>query len=367
MVGLANSCRRDCHSCPWRTSRGEVISSAVVFGSDAMQTRVFGRTGMRLSVLGFGCGAVGGLMVRGDPADQERTIARAIAAGVNYFDTAVQYGNGESEKNLGRVLRKLKPANAVVGTKVRLQPSEFGSITDAATKSLEGSLARLGLDHVDIFHLHNPITATGSGSTLSVQQVLDDVVSAFERLRQQGKTRFLGITAVGDTAALHQVIDSRACDSAQVVYNMLNPSAAEALPANYPAQDYGRIFDHTKAAGVGVVGIRVLAGGALSGSAERHPIASPPPEPIGSAMSYDADLDRARRLMPLVSEGFAASLTEAATRFAISHPAMGTILVGMATPQQFEDALSAVRKGPLPQAALERLSALRRGFSGEAR
>ncbi len=64
-----------------------------------MQLRVFGRTGMQLSVLGFGCGAVGGFMVRGDPADQERTIARAIAAGVNYFDTAVQYGDGESEKN----------------------------------------------------------------------------------------------------------------------------------------------------------------------------------------------------------------------------------------------------------------------------
>jgi aryl-alcohol dehydrogenase-like predicted oxidoreductase len=73
----------------------------------AMEMRVFGRTGMQLSVLGFGCGAVGGLMVRGDPADQERTIARAIAAGVNYFDTAVQYGNGESEKNLGRVLQTL--------------------------------------------------------------------------------------------------------------------------------------------------------------------------------------------------------------------------------------------------------------------
>ena len=106
------------------------------------------------------------------------------------------------------------------------------------------------------------------------------------------------------------------------------------------------MFDATKAAGVGVVGIRVLAGGALSGSAERHPIAGPAPEPIGSAMSYDADIDRARRLMPLVEEGFAASLTEAATRFALSHPAMGTILVGMATPQQFEDALTAVRKRP---------------------
>ena len=332
-----------------------------------MQVRVFGRSGLQLSALGFGCGAVGGLMVRGDPADQERTIARAIAAGVNYFDTAVQYGNGESERNLGRVLRKLKPANVAIGTKVRLQPGEFGRIADAVALSLDGSLARLGLDRVDILHLHNPITETGGGLTLSVRQVLADVVPAFERLRQQGKIRFLGITAVGDTAALCEVIDSRAFDSAQVVYNMLNPSAAEALPANYPAQDYGRIFDHTKAAGVGVVGIRVLAGGALSGSAERHPIASPPPEPIGSAMSYEADMNRARRLTPLVEEGFAASLTEAATRFALSHSAMGTILVGIATPEQFEGALAAVQKGPLPSAALERLSELRQPFSGEAR
>jgi aryl-alcohol dehydrogenase-like predicted oxidoreductase len=323
-----------------------------------MQFRTFGRTGMQVSALGFGCGAVGGIMVRGDPADQERLVARAIDVGVNYFDTAVLYGDGESERNLGRVLQKLKPANAIVGTKVRLPPGE--AIAGAIAASLEGSLARLHLDRVDIFHLHNPITEAGGGSTVSARQVLDEVVPAFQRLRQQGKIRFLGISAVGDTAALRQTIDSGAFDSAQIVYNMLNPSAGETLPKNYPAQDYGRLFDSTQAAGVGVVGIRVLAGGALSGSTERHPIASPAPEPIGSAMSYDADVERARRLMPLIKEGFCESLTEAATRFALSHPAMGTILVGMATPQQFEDALAAVEKGPLPQAALDRLSVLRK-------
>ncbi|HEX3709494.1 MAG TPA: aldo/keto reductase [Pseudolabrys sp.] len=332
-----------------------------------MEMRVFGGTGMEISVLGFGCGAVGGLMVRGDPRDQERTIARAIAAGVNYFDTAVRYGDGESERNLGHILQKLKPADVVIGTKVRLRAADFGRIADIVTKSLEDSLVRLRLDRVDIFHLHNEITETGGGETLSASQVLGDVVPAFERLRQQGKTRFVGITAIGDTAALHQVIDARTFDSAQVVYNMLNPSAANGLPANYPAQDYGRLFDHTTAASVGVVGIRVLAGGALSASTERHPIASPAPEPIGSAVSYEGDVARARRLMPLVDEGFAESLTEAATRFSISHPAMGTILVGMATPQQFDDALAAVQKGPLPAAAIERLTALRQGFAGEPR
>src|SRR5262249_840350 len=135
-----------------------------------------------------------------------------------------------------------------------------------------------------------------------------------------------------------------------------------------------RLFDHTRAAGVGVVGIRVLAGGALSGSAERHPIASPPPEPIGSAMSYDADIVPARRLMAPGEEGFAAGLTDAAPRVRPCHPAVGvadggrgTSLVGMARRQQFDDALAAVQKGPLPPAALERLSALQQAFAGEPR
>lgn len=328
---------------------------------------MFGRSGLQFSILGFGCGAVGGLMVRGDPRDQERTIARALEHGVNYFDTAVLYGDGESERNLGRIFKKLRPTNAFVGTKVRVPGSEFGRTGDFVTKSLEDSLRRLEMDRVDIFHLHNEISIADGRESLSIKRVLGEVVPAFEKLKQRGMTRLLGITALGDTAALHEAIDSNLFDSAQICYNMLNPSASAALPPNYPAQDYRRIFDHTQAAGIGVVGIRVLAGGALTGTAERHPIAGPPPLPIGSASSYAADVARAQRLLPLVKEGFAGSLSEAATRFAISHPATGTILVGMATLEQFEQALTAVQKGPLPKAALERLATLQQGFVGEVR
>ena len=102
-----------------------------------MEMRAFGRTGLQVSILGFGCGAVGGLMVRGTPADQERAVARALEAGVNYFDTAAMYGNGESEKNLGRVLAKLKP-NVVVGTKVRIPSAEFGRIGAAVAEVAGG-------------------------------------------------------------------------------------------------------------------------------------------------------------------------------------------------------------------------------------
>ena len=121
----------------------------------------------------------------------------------------------------------------LIGTKVRLPSAKLGRIADAVATSLEGSLARLRRDCVDIFHLHNAITEAGGEEALSVRRVLDNVVPAFERLRQQGKTRFLGFTAIGDTRALHQVIDASIFDSAQVVYNMLNPSAAAELPRKH--------------------------------------------------------------------------------------------------------------------------------------
>ena len=332
-----------------------------------MEMRTFGRCGLQLSVLGFGCGAVGGLMVRGDPADQERAVARALDAGVNYFDTAALYGDGASERNLGRLLKKLRPAHAIIGTKFRLSTFDPGQIRAEVSSSLEESLRRLGLDRVDIFYLHNPITVAETAESLSTRRVLEEVVPALEKLRQQGKVGFLGFTAVGDTEALQTVVNAGVFDGAQITYNMLNPSAAAALPPSYPAQDYGRLLDQAEAAGVGAVGIRVLAGGALSGSPERHPVASPPPSPIGSAYTYEADLSQARRLMALVEEGFASSLQEAAIRFAISHPAIGTVLVGMATPEEFEQALAAVQRGPLPASGLNRLTELHQTFAGEPR
>ena len=72
----------------------------------AMEKRKFGRTGLDISVLTFGCGAVGGLMTKGAPADQERAVAHALEAGINHFDTAPDYGDGASEENVGRVLAR---------------------------------------------------------------------------------------------------------------------------------------------------------------------------------------------------------------------------------------------------------------------
>lgn len=332
-----------------------------------MEMRSFGGTGLKVSLLGFGCGAVGGLMVKGTHADQERAVARAIDAGITYFDTAALYGDGVSEQNLGRVVRQLKPRNFIYGTKVRIPGSAKGNIRAAINASVEASLQRLALERADILHLHNPITEDGAGNFLSAAQVLGDVIPAFESLRQQGKIGVLGLTAIGDTSVVLKAFDSGAFGSAQVSYNMLNPSAAAMPVPSYPAQDYGGLFARAKANGIGVIGIRVLAGGALSGSAAREPNASPPPEPIGSAASFDVDLSRSRRFLPLVEAGMATSLAELATRFAITTPSMGTALMGIATLDQLEQAITAVEKGPLSSADLDRIRAIQATFAGESR
>ena len=236
-----------------------------------MQKRRLGRTGLEVSVLGYGAGAVGGLFTKGAAADQERAIARAIDAGINYFDTAALYGNGEFEKNLGRVLKALK-ANVVVGTKVRLSAEHRANVGKAIEQGMNDSLSRMGCDHVDLFQLHNPLVAKDAGDKLAIDIALNEVAPALEKLKKAGKTRFIGFSGVGETAALHQAIDSKLFDTVQVVYNALNPSAGGAMPKGAPGQDYGRLLDKAKAADMGTIIIRALAGGALSGT-DRAPSA----------------------------------------------------------------------------------------------
>ena len=319
-----------------------------------MEMRTLGKTGLKVSTLGYGAGAVGGLMTKGAAVDQERAIARAVELGINYIDTASIYGNGESERNLGRVLKALKP-DIVLGTKVRLVAGDRGQVGVAIERELEGSLRRLGRDYLDLYQLHNPLSATDAGDRLSIDIAMNEVVPVFERLKHQGKIRFFGFSAVGETAAFQRAIDSKAFDTAQVVYNALNPSAGGPLPSGAPGQDYERLFDHIRASDMGVIVIRALAGGALSGSTARHPLAMQEVAPIGSGKDLAVDAERARKLEPLLAEGAASGLAELAMRFTIGHPAVSTMLVGYSTLDQLEQAAAAVNKGPLPEAVLKRI------------
>jgi aryl-alcohol dehydrogenase-like predicted oxidoreductase len=320
-----------------------------------MQRRRFGRTGLELSVLGYGAGAVGGLMTKGDPADQERALARAMDLGINYIDTASIYGNGESEKTLGRIFKGKKRDDVILGTKFRLKAADRARISDFVAQSMDESLKRLGLDHVDLFQLHNPLAAKDADDRMDVDIALNEVIPALHKLQKAGKTRFIGFSGVGEPAAILKAVDSKAFDSVQVVYNALNPSAGGPMPKGAPGLDYGRLLDRAKAADMGTIVIRALAGGALAGTEERHPLAMQVVPPIGSAPDFAGDVARARALEPMVREGVAGSLTELAQRFVIAHPNVSTMLVGYSTLDQLEQAAAAVEKGPLPAAAVDRI------------
>jgi len=319
-----------------------------------MQRRRLGRTGLEISVLGFGAGAVGGLMTKGAAADQERAIARAVDQGINYIDTASIYGNGESERNLGRVLKALKP-DIVLGTKVRLKAADRSRVAAFVAESMDASLKRLDRDHVDLFQLHNPLAATDADDRMAIDIALNDVVPALQQLVKAGKTRFIGFSGVGETPALLRAVESKAFDTMQVVYNALNPSAGGPMPKGAPGQDYGRVFDRTKASDMGTIVIRALAAGALAGTADRHPLAMQAVDPIGSAPDFAADVARAKALEPLVRESGSSSLAEMAQRFVISNPAVTTMLVGYSTLDQLDQALTAVAKGPLPGSILKKI------------
>ena len=328
-----------------------------------MDYRPLGTTGLSVSEIGFGCGNVGGLMIRGEHADQVRAVARAMELGINYFDTASSYGNGQSETNLGRVLKELS-ADVYVGTKFRVTTHEPGQIKGNVIASVEESLGRLQRDQVDLIQMHNHIASVAEGGAVSPEEALGEVVEALADLRDQGKVRFWGMTAVGETAALHRVIGSGMLNTIQSVYNLVNPSAGSAVPDGFDMPDYGNQIQLASDNGMGVLVIRVLAAGALSGEASRHPVAVPTVAPIGSGRDYAQDSTRAEGFRFLQEEGYVESLVEASLRFALSNAGVSSVLVGYSSLDHLEQAVDFAASGPLPEEALSQLPGVWAGFTG---
>jgi len=318
-----------------------------------VKSRALGRTGLKVSPLGFGCGSVGGLLVRGEYPEMRRAVARALELGLTYFDTASLYGDGQSEVNLGAVLRELG-ASAIVGTKVRLKPPDLSRLETAITESVEASLRRLGQERVDLIQLHNQLVLRSDPDWAGMTpQHFPAVLRAFEALERQGKVRFWGITGLGETDTLHQVIGSGGFHTVQVVYNLLNPSAGRQVPSGFPFQDYRQLIERAANQQMGVIVIRALAGGALSGTSDRHPVAARSVAPIATEREYTADVAAARRFAFLIEDGTVESLAEAALRFVISKPEVSTALLGISSLEQLERAVEYVNRGPLPAEALK--------------
>ena len=300
------------------------------------------------SQLGFGCGSIGGILVRGDYPAMVQAVGRAIELGVNYFDTAAFYGRGQSEVNLGAVLRELG-ADVLVGTKARPAGDQIAQIRPSIIQSVEHSLRRLGRDHIDLIQLHNRVDwQRQAGHDVLSTADLDEVSDAFATLVGQGKVRYYGLAAPGEPAPLRQAVLTGHFASIQIPYNMLNPTAGAPAPVGFTFQDYGRLIDHAAQQGMGVIAFRILAGGALSGSAARHPVAAPAVDPIATDHEYADDVVRAQRFAYIVEQGIAGSLVEAAIRFAVSKAGVSTAILGISSLEQLEQAAASLERGSLP-------------------
>ena len=320
-----------------------------------MQYRMLGNTGLRVSEIGFGCGNVGGLMVRGSHDQQISSVRRALDLGINYFDTARAYGEGQSETNLGRVLDEIGE-EVILSTKIRLESDALQDIAAATASEVEQGLARLGRGSVDLIQLHTRLVEKREPGRFAMtpDEVLGPggVIEAFKRLRDQGRVGFFGFTGLGDVEALHALVDSGEFHSFQAYYNLLNPSAGQAVPEGFSALDYRRIIDRAAAGGMGVVVIRVLAAGVLSAVPESGGGSSR--EPLSAGSDYERDVARAHKLSFLKDHGLE-SLPRAAIRFAFMKPEVSTVLVGFSNNAQIDEAAACSGAGPLPEAAMAAL------------
>lgn len=324
-----------------------------------MQYRTLGRTGLRISEIGFGCGNNAVLMVRASYEEQLRAVRRALELGINYFDTAFAYGLGKSEENLGRILEDLG-ALPVVSTKIRLEPEAAADIRSATIQAVEAGLKRLQRNRVDLIQLHNRITterSPGKRFSLTPKDVLGagGVLEGFKEMRDNGKVQYFGFSGLGDPKALHEVIDSGEFHSVQAYYNLLNPSAGQSVPPGFSALDYGQLIDRAAGKGMGVAVIRVLAAGALTATPEAGGGSSP--EPLSPGSDYALDLERGEKVKFLIG-GEIKSLTQAAIRFALMKPEVSTVLVGFSNTAHLDEAVACSGAGGLSQEAMARLRKL---------
>jgi aryl-alcohol dehydrogenase-like predicted oxidoreductase len=313
-----------------------------------MITRTLGRTRLQVPVVAFGAGPVSGLMTGTDTAAQRATIARALAAGIDWFDTAPGYGEGQSEANLGRVLSELGGSQAVrIATKVRIPPEAFGRVSEYVRESVRESLARLRVSQVALLQLHNGLTRgrDDEPAAITPADVLGPggVLEALRRVRDDGLVRHLGLTGTGHPEAMREVLRSGEFDTLQVPYNLLNPSAGRPESPSEGETDYGNVIADAAAAEMGVFAIRVFAGGAVLDQPPSAHTLKTPYFPLGL---YQRDGERARRLKELVGDRMTAA--ELAVRFVLAHAAVSSAIIGFGSPGHIDEVARVPFGEPLP-------------------
>jgi len=317
-----------------------------------MRYRKLGRTGLVVSEIGLGGGGIG--HVWGETTDEAiaETIALAMSEGINFFDVAPGYGAGAAERNLGRALLEAPQGvgrDMLVATKVALSEDDLDDIPGAVERGIHESLERLRRERIDVFQLHNTITSERGHFRRSIS--VDDAMLAVEtlhRLKQDGLTRFIGITGMGEAERVREVLRRAELDTVQCYYNLLNDSNARPLPADSSLHDHGQLLPLAAELGLGVIGIRNLSGGALSSGLDREV------EPQ-SLVALDAR--RADTLRFLESDGV--PLSRWSARFALKQPAISSVVPGVKNSDELADQILAVDMADIDDEQNVRIDALR--------
>lgn len=316
-----------------------------------MRYKTFGRTGLQVSEVVFGGGWVGGVLIHQDDATKLAVLQRAMAAGINWIDTAAMYGKGQSEQALGWLLKEIdtKPH---LSTKVYLDTQRLDDIPGQIERSVHESFKRLDRKAADLLLLHNAIEPQRKEGAVTPDDVLraGGVADGLRRMQEQGLTRFVGLTALGDAASCRQVIGSGRFDAAQVYYNLLNPSAARTMPPAWTGHDFSGLFDACKAQGTAIMAIRVFAAGVLATDVRhgREVV-------LSTASEVPTEERRARAVFAALGDAHG-TRAQTALRFVLANPDIACAIIGLAEPAHLEEALAGAERGALPASAIKVLN-----------
>ncbi|AKC82682.1 aldo/keto reductase [Verrucomicrobia bacterium IMCC26134] len=288
-----------------------------------MQYRTLGATGVKVSALAFGGSSLGSAFGPIDENDGIRAVHVALDHGINLIDTAPYYGATKAEIVLGKALKGVSRDRYILATKVaRYGPEQkdFDFSAARVTRSVDESLSRLGVDHVDFIQVHDMEFG-------DLDQIVNETIPALRKVQTSGKARFVGISCL-PVRLLKHVLDRVAVDQIQsYCHYCLNDSAlADLLP--YLAEKKVGIFNSAPLA------MRLL-------SNEGPPGWHPAPAALREKCAAAAELCRAR----------GSSIGKLALQFSMAHPGIHTHIVGTASPtrvlQNIADAAAPLDKALL--------------------
>jgi aryl-alcohol dehydrogenase-like predicted oxidoreductase len=292
-----------------------------------------GSTGLEISRIGFGAWALGGSNYdwgwgAQDDDESVATIHRALDLGVNWIDTAAQYGFGHSEQVVGRALREYGGPRPFVFTKAG-QPEGPNRRTlqslkrDSLRRELEGSLSRLGVEAIDLYQIHWPIP----------DEEIEEGWTAFAAFKDQGLVRHIGVSNF-DVAQLRRAHAIAPVETLQPPYSLVDREVEE------------EILPFAEQQGIGVIVYSPMGSGVLTGAMTRERIASLPDDDWRKRSPGFQEPELSRRLelvvrLERVAERLGVGPGAAAVAWTLRNPAVDGAIVGFRRPDQVEPILAA--------------------------